>query len=351
MKRICLIFCSLVLLISCQQEQAQQATPDSTGSAMSIVVFSDELNTLLDPDAKPEVLASGFEWSEGPVWVNDDNRGYILFSDVPENVIYRWSETEGLTVFLSPAGFEEDNNSIFREPGTNGLILSRDGHLIAANHGQRQLSLIDIESKEKTPLVSSFDGQSFNSPNDLVMNDHGDIYFTDPPYGLEGINDSPHKELPFNGVFRYGSDGSLEVIDQNLSYPNGVGLMPDGKTLIVANSDPLNPIWQRYNLDENGSLISSAVFYDATSQVEGGAPGLPDGLAIDENGYVFASGPGGIFIFSPEGELLGIIDPGRAAANCTFGGLDGSVLFITADDVLLSVQTKTRGQYNRLMQL
>ena len=302
--------------------------------------YSSALDQLIDPAAEIELLASGFTWSEGPVWIADG--GYLLLSDVPANRMYLWSETDGLSVFLDPSGFEGPDSSAFREPGSNGLIAGPDGSILMCDHGKRAVVRLDLATKKKTFLATHFDGRKFNSPNDLVLAQDGAIYFTDPPYGLEGLNDSPIKEQPFNGVYRLGPDLTVTLVDADMSFPNGILLSPDGRTLFVANSDPRAAIWVAFDLDSAGRAISRRVFADVTDTVGEAMPGLPDGMAIDEAGNLWATGPGGVLIFSADGELLGRIDMDSAVANCAFGE-DGSTLFLAAHDRLARVRTRTRG--------
>ncbi|HTR00667.1 MAG TPA: SMP-30/gluconolactonase/LRE family protein [Candidatus Acidoferrum sp.] len=309
-----------------------------------IVPYSDKLNALIDPAEPIKLVVPGFKWSEGPVWIDDADGGSLLFSDVPDNKIYRLREEGLLSIFLDPSGFEGKDASAFREPGTNGLLRYDATHILAANHGQRQLTLIDLQTRQKTPLVTYYNGKRFNSPNDVALAKDGSVYFTDPPYGLAGIEKSPLRELPFSGVFRYGKDGKLTLIDDSLSFPNGVGVFPDGRHLLISSSDPRAPIWKLYTLDAQGKVLESRQFADASEEVRAHLPGAPDGLKIDKDGNVFASGPGGIHIFSSQGELLGIIRLPDAAANMAFGGNSAHTLFITAGTRLMKVETRTRGQ-------
>jgi gluconolactonase len=302
---------------------------------------SPALDAVVPENAEIEQLASGFVWSEGPVWVADGR--YLIFSDVPANIAYRWSETEGLSEFLKPSGFSGSDPSAFREPGSNGLALGADGQLLMCDHGNRSLSRVDLKTRQKTILLDRYQGKRFNSPNDLVRAKSGAIYFTDPPYGLEGINDSPVKELKFNGVYRWTPGGEVVLIDDSLTFPNGVILSPDERTLYVAVSDPEMPNIWAYDLGDDGLPKGRArVFYESKSLMGANAPGLPDGMAIDAEGRLFATGPGGVLVLSPKGELLGVIDTGRAIANCAFGE-DGRTLFLTADDILARIRLNTRG--------
>ena len=302
--------------------------------------YSAALDRLIDPAAEIELLASGFTWSEGPAWIADGE--YRLLSDVPANKMHRWSEEDGLSVFLDPSGYNGPDLSAFREPGSNGLIPGPGGTILMCDHGNRAVAWLNLATKEKTFLATHFEGHKFNSPNDLVLAPDGAIYFTDPPYGLEGLNDSPLKELPFNGVYRLAQDRSVSLVDADMSFPNGILLSPDGRTLFVANSDPQAAIWIAFDLDPAGRAVSQRVFADVSATVGEEMPGLPDGMAIDEAGNLWATGPGGVLIFSTEGELLGRIDTESAVANCAFGE-DGSTLFLAAHHRLLRVRSRTRG--------
>ena len=296
--------------------------------------LSPEMDSILAPGAEIEILAEGFDWAEGPVWV--DAGGYLLFTDVPQNVIWRWSEVEGLSEFMRPSGFDGEDGSHLREPGANGLVIEPSGTLLMCDHGNRSLSRVDLATREKTIVVDRFEGRRFNSPNDLVIHRSGAVYFTDPPYGLEGLNASPVKEMAHNGVYRLAPDGAVTLIDDALSFPNGVALSPDHRTLYVAVSDPEGPVVMAYDLGDDGRAVSSRLFFDAASLMGPDAPGLPDGLKVDARGRIFTTGPGGVLVLTPEGALLGVIDTGRATANCAFGP-GGASLFMTADDLLTRV--------------
>ena len=296
--------------------------------------LSSEMDSIIPPGAEVEVLAEGFDWAEGPVWV--EAGGYLLFTDVPQNVIWRWSETNGLSEFMRPSGFDGEDGSHLREPGANGLVIEPSGALLMCDHGNRSLSRVDLATRRKTIVVDRFEGKRFNSPNDLVIHRSGAVYFTDPPYGLEGLNDSLVKEMAHNGVYRRAPDGVVTLIDDALSFPNGVALSPDHRTLYVAVSDPEGPILMAYDLGDDGRPTSSRLFFDAASLMGPDAPGVPDGLKVDARGRIFTTGPGGVLVLTPEGDLLGVIDTGRATANCAFGP-GGASLFMTADDRLTRV--------------
>ena len=298
------------------------------------------LDALVDPQAPIEQLADGFQWSEGPVWIPSGD--YLLFSDVPANKMYRWSEADGLSVFLDPSGYDGFEPEGFREPGTNGLIRGPGNTIIAADHGSRALVRIDLATKERTFLAREYQGKKFNSPNDLVLTSSGAIYFTDPPYGLEGLNDSPLKELPYNGVFRLDPDGTVTLVHAGLSFPNGVILSPDEKTLYVANSDPEKAVIMAFPVETDGTLGPARLFADLTPLAKEGLKGLPDGMAMDAAGNLFSTGPGGVHVFAPEGTRLGRIDTGTAVANVKFGE-DGRTLYLTSHDRLARIRTRTKG--------
>lgn len=301
---------------------------------------SPALAALVPPRARVEKLAEGFTWSEGPVWIRDGN--YLLLSDVPANRMYRWSETEGLSIFLEPSGYDGPDPSLFREPGSNGLIPGPPGSILMADHGNRAVARLDLATRRKSFLATHYAGRRFNSPNDLVLGADGSIWFTDPPYGLEGLNHSPVKEQPVNGVYRLARGGEVDLVAEAMSFPNGVILSPDGATLYVTNSDPARAVVLAYPILENGRLGPAEVFADMTDLACDGMSGLPDGMAIDVGGNLFATGPGGVHIFSPGGARLGRIDTGKAVANCAFGE-DGRTLFLASSDMLVRVKTRTRG--------
>ena len=298
------------------------------------------LDALIAPDARIEKLAEGFIWTEGPVWIREGN--YLLFSDVPGNTMYRWSEKDGASVFLKPSGYTGSDTTIFREPGSNGLIHGPGNTILLADHGNRAVARLDLATKQKTFLATRYDGKRFNSPNDLVRARDGTIYFTDPPYGLNGLNDSPHKEQKVNGVYRLDPDGKVTQIEPGLTFPNGAILSPDEHRLYVTVSDPKHAVIMVYDRGRDGAISNGRVFADLTSLVSEANPGLPDGMAIDARGNLFSTGPGGVHIFAPDGKELGLIRTGTAIANCTFGE-DGRTLFLASNHMIARVRTKTKG--------
>ena len=300
---------------------------------------SPAFDRLVAAGARIERLTTGFGWSEGPLWIREGR--YWLFSDVARNRIHRWTDADGLSVFLEPSGGSGDLSG-FREPGSNGLIRGADGSVLIADHGNRAIARLDLATRRKTLIATHYQGRRFNSPNDLVLARNGAIYFTDPPYGLAGIDQSPLKEQPHNGVYRLDPDGRVTLIDAELSKPNGIALSPDGRTLYVSNSDPTRAIWMAYRLDARGEVTGRRVFADATAQATGEFPGLPDGMAVDRAGNLFATGPGGVWVFSPAGVVLGRIVTGAPVANCKFGE-DGRSLFMTSGGMIARVRTRTVG--------
>ncbi|OWK36660.1 SMP-30/gluconolactonase/LRE family protein [Fimbriiglobus ruber] len=290
-------------------------------------------------DAKVEEIAAGFKWSEGPVWV--ETGGHLLFSDIPNNMIYKWSEKDGLKEFLKPSGYTGKDKFEGAEPGSNGLAIDKNGALILCQHGDRRVARLGKDGHFET-LADKYMGKRLNSPNDLVYHPSGDLYFTDPPYGLPGIMKDPHKELDFQGVYRLKPNGELTLLTKEMSFPNGIGLSPDGKTLYVANSDPNAAIWKAFPVKDDGTLGAGKVIHDSTDLVKAGKPGLPDGLKVDAKGNIFATGPGGVFVFTPDGKWVGTILTNDKTANCAFGD-DGSSLYITANDRLVRVKTATKG--------
>lgn len=308
-------------------------------SACASAQPADALRQLVPAPGAQEVLAEGFTWSEGPVWRPAE--GDLLFSDVPENTVYRWAEGDGLSVFLRPASraFDTDRPG---QTGSNGLILDADGRLLLAEHGTRAVMRLGDRFVRDT-VAAFYEGRRFNSPNDLVLHPSGALYVTDPPYGLEGQDDSPHKELDVNGVYRIDPDGAVTLLVGDLTRPNGVVLSPDGRTLTVANSDPARAVWMQYPVNDDGSVGEGRLLFDATEWVAEGRPGLPDGMAVDAEGRIFATGPGGVLVFDPDGAYLGTIETEKATANVTFGGPDGRTLFLTSTDRLLRLATTTRG--------
>jgi len=240
---------------------------------------------------------------------------------------------------MKPSGFT-GVGAYSGEPGSNGLTLDPQGRLVLCEHGDRRVARVETGGGKKT-LVDGYQGKRFNSPNDLVFKSNGDLYFTDPPYGLPKQAEDPTRELDFCGVYRLTLDGKLTLLTRELTRPNGIAFSPDEKTLYVAQSDPKSAIIMAFPVQGDGTIGKGRILIDETATV-GKVPGLPDGLKVDRAGNLFATGPGGVHVLSPEGKPLGRIETGEATANCAWGD-DGSTLYITADMYLCRVKTKTKG--------
>jgi len=304
-----------------------------------VVRHDKRLDKIIPPGTQMEQLAEGFDWSEGPVWIKDG--GYLLFSDIPLNSVIKWKEGEGKSLFLKPSGYTGVVD-YSPEPGSNGLNVDAEGRLVSCEHGDRRVSVLTKNGGKRT-LVDNYQGKRLNSPNDSTFASNGDLYFTDPPYGLPKQFDDPRRELDFCGVYRLSKDGKLTLLTDKLTRPNGIALSPDEKTLYVANSDPKQAVWMAFPIKADGTLGEGKKFYDTTKWVEEGQKGLPDGLKVDAAGNLFATGPGGLHIFSPDGTLLGTLQTGQATGNCCWGD-DGSTLYVNADMYLVRIKTSTKGK-------
>lgn len=309
-------------------------------AAVTIERFDPRLERILAPEAVVERLADGLQWVEGPVWNRAD--GSLLFSDIPANVIYRWTPADGLSVFLTPSGYFGADRFAGREPGSNGLAIDRAGRLVICEHGNRRVSLLDTDGRRRT-LVERYRGKRLNSPNDVAIATNGDLYFTDPPFGLPQAFADPARELGFSGVYRLSSAGELTLLTDELAAPNGIALSPDESVLYLSDVDPAHSAWLAYPLGGDGSLGAGRVLFDATS-ISGSGRGAPDGIEVDYRGYVYGAGPGGVFIFDPEGQLLGLIRTGVSTANLAWGE-DGTVLYIAANTAIYRVPTLTHGAH------
>jgi gluconolactonase len=329
---------TVLLLLGETLVEGQEKKPYPTFG--KIISKDPRFDKLVPPGAKIQKLATGFKWTEGPVWIKDG--GYLLFSDIPNNTINKWKEGDGISEYLKPSGYTGIKPR-GGEPGSNGLLLDPKGRLILCEHGDRRVTRLEKNGK-KTVLADKYMGKRLNSPNDAVFHSNGDLYFTDPPYGLEKVWDDPARELDFCGIYRVSTDGKLTLLSKEMSRPNGIAFSLDEKTLYVANSDPEKAVWMAFPVKKDGTLGKGKVFFDAGEWVKEKKKGLPDGMKIDEHGNLFATGPGGVHVFSPKGEHLGSIDTGVATANCAFGGEDGSVLYIAADKSLARIQTSTKGK-------
>ena len=326
-----------VVVIGAVSSTFAQDSAKETSILGTIERLDPAFDQLVPKSSAIEVLADGFEWSEGPVWIAD--RKELLFSDIPRNQIVRWDGNK-ISVFLERSGYTGTPKFTGEEPGSNGLMLDAMKRLTMCQHGDRQVSRLETDGK-RTVLASHYDGKRLNSPNDLIYHSNGDLYFTDPPYGLPKRYEDPTRELDWCGVYRLSKEGKLTLLTKEMTRPNGIAFSPDEKTLYVAQSDPAAAIWKAFPVKDDGTLGESRIFFDATKWV-GQKKGLPDGMVVDQEGNIWATGPGGVLVFSAEGKLLGMLNTGEATANCTFGE-DGSTLFITADMYLCRVKTSAKG--------
>ena len=322
---------------------ASQAAADGLSTVGSVERLHPDIDALISPNATIEVLAKGFKWSEGPVWIPDGNEGLpsqsLLFSDIPNNRIHCWNTQSGLSVFLEPAGFTGPA-SYGKERGSNGLALDTEGRLLCCEHGDRRISVLEKNGGKRT-LADAWDGNRFNSPNDLAIHASGAIYFTDPPYGLPDGFDDARREIDFCGVFRVQPNGTVDLLCKTMTRPNGIAFSPDQKKLYVAQSDPDEPILKVFNVGDNGMLDAGKTFFDARN-LSAKRKGNPDGLAVDTKGNLFATGPGGVLVIAADGTHLGTILTGQKTANCCFGE-DGRSLFMTADMHLCRIRLTTSG--------
>jgi gluconolactonase len=300
------------------------------------------LDRLIPSGAKIEILAEGYDWSEGPVWVK--NGGYLLFSDIPKNIVHRWKQGEGARPYLQPSGYtgKEPRGG---ETGSNGLIIDPQGRLVLCQHGDRRMARMDAPLDSPKPqfttLADRYQGKRLNSPNDAVFRSNGDLYFTDPAYGMEKQWEDPKREIPFAGVYRRTPSGEVTLMTSEMTRPNGIAFSPDEKLVYVAQSDQKAAIWRVFEMKPDGTFGANRILFDAT-KMTATHRGLPDGLKLDTDGNLFATGPGGVLVISPDGKHLGTILTGQATANVAFGD-DGRTLYMTADMYLMRVRLNAKG--------
>jgi gluconolactonase len=300
--------------------------------------FDAALDSIISAGTRAEIIAEGFDWSEGPLWV--EQHRMLLFSDIPPNIIYKWTEEKGKEIYLTPSGYT-DTAKRSGEVGSNGLILDKEGYLLLCQHGDRRMARMDAPLDKPEPkyitLADKYNGKRLNSPNDAVYNRAGELFFTDPPYGLETQDDNDSKkELPFNGVYKLKTNGELVLLVDSITRPNGLAFLPGEKQLIIACSDPAKPNWYVYDV-QGDSLLNGKIFYSAAAEVSKREIGLPDGLKIDKKGNVFATGPGGLFIFNSNGKLMGRLRLDNPASNCALSA-DEKMIYITNDMYVLRLK-------------
>lgn len=298
-----------------------------------------ELESIIGPDATVSIIAEGFDWTEGPLWI--ESQKMLLFSDIPQNSIYKWTAEKGKELYLKPSGY---TGAAPRggETGSNALILNSKGQLVLCQHGDRRMAVmnapVEAPKADFTTITDNYNGKKFDSPNDAVYRSNGDLFFTDPPYGMEKNAADPLKEAPYQGIYKVSTGGKITLLIDSITRPNGIAFLPGEKTLLIANSDSLRVKWYAYDIDENDSLINGRIFYDAT-EASKTDKGMPDGLKVDRNGNIFATGPGGIWIFNKSGKVLGKIRIDGLASNVTFAD-DERTLYVTADMYVLKVSLR-----------
>jgi len=319
--------------------------PGSTGPVavdpqevnVEVLRLDPAIDAIVPPNAKLYKLAEGFQFTEGPVWVSGDG-GYLLFSDPNANTIYKYTAEGNLSVFKHPSGYAGADIAEYHQPGSNGLTLDAGGRLTIDQHGNRRVIRLEPDGSE-TVLAERYQGKRLNSPNDLVYKSDGALYFTDPYFGLPQFDQDPRKELPFSGVFRV-NDGAVELLTQELKGPNGIAFSPDERFLYVGDWDERHKVVMRYPVRADGRLDAGEVFFDMTA-----APGEDaiDGIKVDVEGNLYVSGPGGLWILSPEGRHLGTVLAPRHPHNMAWGDADGRTLYLAAGSTLYRMPLNIAG--------
>jgi gluconolactonase len=336
--RVLLILPVFFVMFSCNNSSETKTAAMKYKTIGTVDRIDADLDNILSSNAKAEIIAEGFDWSEGPLWIESEKM--LLFSDVPQNIIYKWTEEKGKEIYLTPSGYT-DSVKRSGEMGSNGLLLDPNGKLVLCQHGNRQMARMNAPFNEPKPLflsiANNYKGKKFNSPNDAVYNSNGELFFTDPPYGLEKQLEDPKKEIPFQGVYKVKKNGEVILLTDTLTRPNGIAFLPGEKTLIVANSDPEKPLWYAFDI-ANDSLSNARIFHSAAGG-DSSLKGLPDGFKIDKRGNVFATGPGGVWIFNKVGKLLGKIKLTEATSNCAFSP-DEKTLYVTNDMYVLRIKLR-----------
>ena len=322
-----------------RQTLPAETTSDPLATATKegrFVRLDPRFDEIFPADAKLEIVADGFTWVEGPAWRR--SQGYLLFSEIPANAIHKWQEGKGTEIFLQPSGYTGTEPFTGYEPGSNGLVFDAEERLVMCEHGDRRVARLEADGTKAT-LADRYEGKRLNSPNDLVYKSNGDLYFTDPPYGLPQTFDDPTKELDFNGVYRLSPDGELTLLTDTLQAPNGIAFSPDEKTLYLSDSE--RGLWLAYDVLADGTLANERLLYDASALLQR-RKGAPDGMTIDTAGNLYAAGPEALYVLAPDGTLLGTVETGIPTGNATWGDR-GSTLYVAASAKIYRIHTNAKG--------
>ena len=328
---------SRVFVIAAVLTLWQSVTAGAESVPVTITSLDPRFDQLVPKEAQLERIADGFTWVEGPVW--DKRGGYLLFSDIPANAVYRWKPGESVSLFLKNSGYSGTTPFAGKEPGSNGLALDADGQLVLCRHGDREIGRLEADGRIAS-LADRYDGHRINSPNDLVFKSDGSMYFTDPPFGLPKVFDDPDK-APVQGVYRVAKDGTVTLLIDNIKAPNGIAFSPDERILYVSDVDPRRAAWLAYDVKPDGTVSNGRVFFDATRWRQDPFFG-PDGLKVDRRGNLFGARPGGVSVIASDGTLLGMIETGQPTSNVAWGE-DGKTLFITGGRSVYRLRVTTEG--------
>ncbi|HEY3166112.1 MAG TPA: SMP-30/gluconolactonase/LRE family protein, partial [Candidatus Binatia bacterium] len=337
-KRFFPILGVLTILFSIAASSGRLYSHQDSLHVIDVVRLDRRFDKLVPLNVKFEKIAGGHKWVEGPVW--NRKEGYLLFSDIPNNSIYKWQEGRGESLFLKPSGYTGKTPFEGPEPGSNGLAFDSSGKLVLAQHGDRRIARLE-KNGAVTVLADRYRGKRINSPNDLVFKSNGDLYFTDPPFGLPKSFDDPRKELPFQGVYKFSKDGKLTLLTKDIKAPNGIAFSPDEKKLYVSDVNYNRSAWLVYDVKDDGTVTNGRVFADASKWKKPPFFGA-DGFKLDKEGNLFGARPGGVSVFASDGTHLGSIETDTPTSNVAWGD-DGSTLYVTAGTALHRIKLAAKG--------